>query len=426
MPTVNFLSDVEPTVLTLCKQGANRQRIFLKKEQADEGLHVLPGGGSLIRKADGSDWSYFYCVVAEPGKREDAGVGDGAGSGVEDQWRDPEEIRKAAHYFAKSDKLITGLHDTVEPYGTLVENAVALADFEVLDPSGVKQVIRKGSWYVGIEPTAAGRKAIDDGSFTGLSLEGTGVREPVELAKSEDEKRTIWNKLGEALGLTPAESLRKGSDTLTNDTSGEEKTVADTDKNTEKLSSDVEELKKSTGAATTAITGALRHRQGPGRAHRPQGEEEGRGSRPHGGRPQEVDGRADHHVRATSWTSSTTAHRQDRGPRVRAGKDPRQPQEVRRVLRARGHPRGGHDDPARSTRQGHRHHDGRGHRPPRPSAGSSLPAQAEGKDRPRHGNPPGDPHGVERHLQQDRHRQPHHPCGDGERRRRVPRGRDVR
>ena len=198
MPTVHMLYDVQPTVLTLCKQGANRQRIFLKKEQADEGLHVLPGGGGLIRKAEGESWSYFYCVVAEPGQREDAGVGDGQGSGIEDEWRDEDEIRKAAHYFAKSDRLITGLHDTVEPYGALVENAVALADFEVLDPMGVKQTIRKGSWYVGIEPSDAGRKAIDAGEFTGISLEGTGLRRAGRTREGDGGR--------EGLGLAQARS----------------------------------------------------------------------------------------------------------------------------------------------------------------------------------------------------------------------------
>lgn len=253
MPVVHLLSDVEPTVLTLCKQGANRQRIFLKKEQADEGLHELPGGGSLIRKAEGESWSYFYCVVAEPGRREDAGVGDGRGSTIEDEWADAEEIRKAAHFFAKSDRLITGLHDTVEPYGTLVENAVALADFEVLDPSGVKQTIRKGSWYVGIEPTPEGRASIDRGEFTGISLEGTGVRAAVELSKSEDERRTLWKRLGES--LFGSDSLRKGTDTLNTDTPGEDHAVSETKTDTsEKLTTEVEELRKQQGAATTAIT----------------------------------------------------------------------------------------------------------------------------------------------------------------------------
>ena len=251
MPTVHMLHDVQPTVLTLCKQGANRQRIFLKKEQADEDLHVLPGGGGLIRKAEGESWSYFYCVVAEPGMREDPGVGDGQGSGIEDQWRDEDEIRKAAHFFAKSDRLITGLHDTVEPYGALVENAVALADFEVMDPMGVKQTIRKGSWYVGIEPSEAGRKAIDAGEFTGISLEGTGLREPVELAKaSEEEKQSIWRKLGEALGVP----LREDTGRLNDDTSREETVTVDTTKQDEALAGEVAEIKKQTGAATVAIT----------------------------------------------------------------------------------------------------------------------------------------------------------------------------
>jgi hypothetical protein len=210
MPPVHLLYDVQPTVLTLCKQGANRQRIFLKKECGEGKAEVeLNSRPELIRKADGDDWSYFYCVVAEPGNLEDAGVGDGAGSGIDDMWRDEEEIRKAAHFFATSDQLVTGLHDTVEPFGAVVENAVALADIDIMDPNGVMQTIKKGSWYVGIRPSDEGKAKIDAGEFTGLSLEGSGYRELVDLQKAEQQdKRSLLRKIAEAIGVefdTPEE-----------------------------------------------------------------------------------------------------------------------------------------------------------------------------------------------------------------------------
>lgn len=57
----------------------------------------------------------------------------------------------------------------------MVENAVALADFTV---DG--ETIRKGSWYVAIEPTEEGKAAIEKGEFTGVSIEGFATRELVE------------------------------------------------------------------------------------------------------------------------------------------------------------------------------------------------------------------------------------------------------
>lgn len=212
MAPVNLLYDVEPTVLTLCKAGANRKRIFLKKECGGGKAEIeLTSRSEVIRKADGEDWSYFYCVVAEPGNFEDPGVGDGLGSGIDDMWRDADEIRKAAHFFSKSDRLVTGLHDTIEPFGSVVENAIAQEDFTILDPEGTSQTIKKGSWYVGIQPTDEGKTKIDEGEFTGLSLEGSGYRELVELQKSQDEKRGLLKTIASALGieLDAPEGLQK-------------------------------------------------------------------------------------------------------------------------------------------------------------------------------------------------------------------------
>jgi hypothetical protein len=104
-----------------------------------------------------------------------------------------------------------------------------------------------GAWYVGIEPSAELRKAYDDGELTGVSLEGTGVREPVTVAKSDD-KQTLWKKLGAALGL------HEDSGTLTNDPL-EEKTVAD--KDYEKLEAEVSDIAKAQGALVTAVEGLV-------------------------------------------------------------------------------------------------------------------------------------------------------------------------
>lgn len=251
MPRVNLLYDVQPTVLTLCKQGANRKRIFLMKEQEAEtpDLVALPGGSRILKNAD---WTYFYCVVAEPDNLEDAGVGDGRGTGVDDVWKDAEEIRKAAHFFAKSDRLVTGLHGTVEPYGNVIESAIALEDFTVTDPTGTAQRIKKGSWYVGIEPSEAGKIAIDTGEFTGISLEGTGFRQEVDLMKESDEKMGLLRKMAAALGVP----LRTDSGSLNPDDPQEDEEVPDTDK-LDALTGEVQDIKKANSALTTAVEGLV-------------------------------------------------------------------------------------------------------------------------------------------------------------------------
>jgi len=178
MAIVNLLSDVDVLALSIVKSGANRKRIFLKKSAEDDDsldLFDLPSSSSRLLK---SEWSTFYCVVAEPDAHEAPGqTGD---QDVDDMWASSEEIRKAAHRFMKNGGLVNKMHESLEPYGRVVENAVALDDFKV---GG--ELIKAGSWYVAIEPTEEGCAAIDSGEFTGLSLQGDGVRTPTELEKAK-------------------------------------------------------------------------------------------------------------------------------------------------------------------------------------------------------------------------------------------------
>jgi hypothetical protein len=169
MPT-NLLRDVDVIALSIVDKGANRKRIYLRKQEGDQEEFNLPAPHGII-KSDSSDWSVFYCVVAEPDHRESAGVGPGA-TDVEDVWADQDEIRMAAHRFMKNGALVNRMHETLDPYGHVVENFIAQADFEV---GG--EVIKAGSWVIGVEPTEDGRAKIDAGEFTGVSIQGTGIRE---------------------------------------------------------------------------------------------------------------------------------------------------------------------------------------------------------------------------------------------------------
>ena len=173
---VNLLRDANIKAISIVGKGANRKRFFLTKADGEE-AERLPARERIVAKAD---WSVAYCVVAEPGWHENPGQGADAPD-IEDRWESEDEIRKAAHRFMRNGGLVNKLHESLEPYGHLVENAVALEDFTV---NG--ETIRKGSWYIAIEPTSDGREAIDKGEFTGVSIEGTAVRELVEKAKRDE------------------------------------------------------------------------------------------------------------------------------------------------------------------------------------------------------------------------------------------------
>jgi Putative phage serine protease XkdF len=173
-----LLSEVDVTAISMVKNGANGQRIFLRKsaesdEIPDDAVTVSTRIVKGAKSAD-SDWSAFYIVVAEPGRAEEPGIADGAGEPIRDVWASEDEIRKAAHRFMHNGALINKMHEDLAPYGQLVENAVALADIQI----DTDQVIKKGSWYIAVEPTPAGREAVEKGEFTGVSIQGSGLRTP--------------------------------------------------------------------------------------------------------------------------------------------------------------------------------------------------------------------------------------------------------
>jgi Putative phage serine protease XkdF len=185
---VNLLRDADIRAISLVGKGANRKRFFLFKAGDQDGEVGELGHGRLLKAAD---WSTVYCVVAEPGAHEDSGIG---GPDIEDRWADEDEIRKAAHRFMKNGGLINKLHEDLEPFGDLVENAIALADFDV---GG--ETIRKGSWYIAIEPNAEGKEAIEKGEFNGVSIQGTAMRELVEKRTFTAEQRKKLAGEGKAL-----------------------------------------------------------------------------------------------------------------------------------------------------------------------------------------------------------------------------------
>jgi hypothetical protein len=198
------LFDVDPFAITIVKRGANRQRIFLKKEHGEPEV-TLPTGAIL--KDGGDDWTTFYCVVAEPGAEEDGGLG---APGIVDE----NEIRRAAHRFSKNRGYVNAMHGAMAEAGChVVENAIALTDFDV---DG--QTIRKGSWYLAIEPTPEFRAMIDSGEVTGVSMEGDGFREALGKATYTNAKKCpgCSGKVALDAGSCPncRHSFKKGAGTM--------------------------------------------------------------------------------------------------------------------------------------------------------------------------------------------------------------------
>ncbi|HYQ12163.1 MAG TPA: XkdF-like putative serine protease domain-containing protein [Solirubrobacterales bacterium] len=189
---VHLLRDADIKAISIVDKGANRKRFFLTKAEGDE-AETLTNTHRLVKA---EDWSTVYCVVAEPGWAENPGQGASA-PGIDDVWAGEDEIRKAAHRFMANGGLVTKLHESLDPFGQLVENAVALADFTV---NG--ETITKGSWYIAITPTEDGKAAIEKGEFTGVSIEGTAVRELVEKGKGS-------TRAGRTVGSVAEQSLLK-------------------------------------------------------------------------------------------------------------------------------------------------------------------------------------------------------------------------
>lgn len=194
----NALRDVDPVAITICKKGANRQRIFLRKAAPGSDVFELPAGEMPILKSAGADWTAFYCVVAEPGAEEDPGLTGDLDS--IDFWESEVEIRKAAHRLLKNGAYVNAQHDSdAEPDCAIVESAIALSDFTLDGVDGEEVTIKKDSWYVAIEPGDTFREAIEKGEIGAVSLEGTGLRVPIEKSVASFAERIAASNLRDSL-----------------------------------------------------------------------------------------------------------------------------------------------------------------------------------------------------------------------------------
>lgn len=184
---VTLLKDARVDAISLVDVGANNQEFFLLKRatnfideygslhhsdtsvnNVDKVLPLIKGGGVQ------DEWKVAYAIVAVPGEIDQQ----------KDVW-DEQGIRRSAHDFLKNGPLINYMHEDMRKVGEVVESAIALTD---LDING--RIIKKGSWYIGIEPHDSVKQMIKSGQITGVSVQGTSKRQDIPQESLEVEVDT--------------------------------------------------------------------------------------------------------------------------------------------------------------------------------------------------------------------------------------------
>jgi hypothetical protein len=165
------IRDANIRSIALVAKGANRRRwALLKEQQGDKLERVVP-----ILKSAG-EWQTAY-IVAEPDAVEDAGM---LWPGEEDVW-DRDVIAKAAHSFLTNGGLTTDGHFMDAKFGQPVESFIAPVEFNLGD-----ELVKAGSWVIGIRPTVEGHARIESGELGGVSVEGSYLRQLAEPASSTE------------------------------------------------------------------------------------------------------------------------------------------------------------------------------------------------------------------------------------------------
>jgi len=102
-----------------------------------------------------------------------------------DTWLDfetPETIEETAHKYLLEYRGVGSEHEK-EIKAAPVESFIAPMDFWFEGtPQNDEYLVRKGSWVVVVKVLDAGEwEKVKDGTYTGFSIQGSGVRRPIEL-----------------------------------------------------------------------------------------------------------------------------------------------------------------------------------------------------------------------------------------------------
>ena len=184
------ISDAQIQFVSLVDKAANKKSFLIAK--AEDGKASFSAYGKIV-KTD-TDSHYVTGIVYEPMTEDSQG-----------DYMTEEEIRKAAHWFAKNGDGIDIQHNFEKfEKAEVVENWIAKADFEI-----GKEKIKKGTWLMTVEITDPDVwAAVEKGEITGFSMGGTGIYseddvDPDSLSKSEG--KSFFKKLAKMFGFEVVE-----------------------------------------------------------------------------------------------------------------------------------------------------------------------------------------------------------------------------
>lgn len=184
------ISDAQIQFVSLVDKAANKKSFLITK--SEDGKASFSAYGKIV-KTD-ADSHYVTGIVYEPMTEDSQG-----------DYMTEEEIRKAAHWFAKNGDGIDIQHNFEKfEKAEVVENWIAKADFEI-----GKEKIKKGTWLMTVEITDPDVwAAVEKGEITGFSMGGTGIYseddvDPDSLSKSEG--KSFFKKLAKMFGFEVVE-----------------------------------------------------------------------------------------------------------------------------------------------------------------------------------------------------------------------------
>ena len=187
------ISDAQIQFVSLVDKAANKKSFLITK--SEDGKASFSAYGKIV-KTD-TDSHYVTGIVYEPMTEDSQG-----------DYMTEEEIRKAAHWFAKNGDGIDIQHNFEKfEKAEVVENWIAKADFEI-----GKEKVKKGTWLMTVEITDPDVwAAVEKGEITGFSMGGTGIYseddvDPDSLSKSEG--KNFFKKLAKMFGF---EVVEKGA-----------------------------------------------------------------------------------------------------------------------------------------------------------------------------------------------------------------------
>lgn len=184
------ISGAQIQFVSLVDKPANKKSFLIAK--AEDGKASFSAYGKIV-KTD-TDSHYVTGIVYEPMTEDSQG-----------DYMTEEEIRKAAHWFAKNGDGIDIQHNFEKfEKAEVVENWIAKADFEI-----GKEKVKKGTWLMTVEITDPDVwAAVEKGEITGFSMGGTGIYseddvDPDCLSKSEG--KSFFKKLAKMFGFEVVE-----------------------------------------------------------------------------------------------------------------------------------------------------------------------------------------------------------------------------